>query len=489
MFKQLFKQTFIYGLATVLPRMFSFILVPLYTAVLPVDEYGQLSVIYAFFIIFNILLSYGMETAFFRFYAHTAGKATDEKSLKQRVLSTGSWSLLVSSGLFFLLGWLSKGFIADVSLIPEHYIAMGLAILVLDALVVLPFAHLRAQGKPMRYAVIKVLNVLINLLLNLFFLVYLEPWSKNNAFLQSMYVPDFEISYVLIANVVTSAATLLFMFPFYTKLRFIFDKILWKKMLRYSFPVLIAGVAFSINTSLDKILLDYLLPESIAESQIGIYAACYKLAIFMTLFATAFRLGIEPFFFSHASAKNAKKTYAAITQYFVIFGAFIFVGVVVYIDFLKNFIISDSAYWGGMRIVPLVLLANFFLGIYHNLSVWYKITDKTKYGAYISCAGALLTIVLNVVLIPYYGYFGSAIALLAAYGSMVLLSYYYGQKHYPIPYNLKKIGGYLGLSVVISVISFYFFRENHTVGTVLLLLFALVVFKQEKKQVQHILKK
>lgn len=476
-FQRLFKQTFIYGLATVLPRMFSFLLVPLYTKVLPADQYGQISVIFAYFIILNVVLAYGMETAFFRFYVHS--------DHKKKVLSTSTWSLIVSSFLFLGIGFWAKNYLAQLTGISPDIISLALGILLLDALVIIPFAYLRAREKPMRYATIKILNVAVNLGLNIVFLLFLANWAENSHFFEQFYRPNFEIHYVFIANLVASGLTLLLMLSFYAKIKFSFDTVLWKKMLRYSFPVLIAGLAFAIITALDKILLEYYL----SEEQVGIYAACYKLAIFMTLFVTAFRLGIEPFFFNHSTAKNAKETYAGIMYYFVIFGAAIFLCVMVFIDLLKVLIIQDPAYWSAMGVVPFILLANFFLGIYYNLSVWYKITDRTKFGAYISAAGALATIALNVLLIPILGYFGSAIALLAAYVLMVLLSYHYGQKHYPIPYNLKKIGGYLGLSIGFSVLSFYVFPGNYFIGGVLLLLFLGIIFKLEKKQFKQIIAK
>lgn len=479
-FQRLFKQTFIYGLATVLPRMFSFLLVPLYTKVLPPEEYGEISILFSYFIILNIILSYGMETAFFRFYTQNENK--------KEVLSTSSWSLVFSSLLFFVLAYTFQGYLSEWTGIPVRYLSLVIWILLLDALVIIPFAYLRATERPTRYAVLKILNVAINLVLNIVFLLYLKEWAEQNSFFQSFYVPDFEISYVFIANLIASGITLLLMFPFYFQLKFSFNANLWKKMWHYGFPVLIAGLAFSINTAFDKILLNYLLPPDIAAAQVGIYSACYKLTIFMTLFATAFRLGIEPFFFSHASAKNAPETYSNITLYFVILGALILISVVVFIDVLKLIVIQNPAYWTALGVVPLILLANLCLGIYHNLSVWYKITDRTKFGAYISVFGAVVSIVLNVLLIPKYSYMGSAVALLAAYASMVALSYYYGQKHYPIPYDLKKMGLYLGLSIGFSVLSFYRFRENYFVGIFFLFLFLGMVYFNEKEQFKRIIK-
>lgn len=277
------------------------------------------------------------------------------------------------------------------------------------------------------------------------------------------------------------------MLPFYLKLEARFNSMLWKKMMLYGLPVLVAGIAFSINEVFDRILLDYLLPEGVAKAAIGEYSACYKLALFMTLFATAFRLGIEPFFFSHASSKNAKETYAVITHYFVVFGCMIFVFVMVFIDLFKVILIQNDSYWEAMNVVPLILLANLFLGIYHNLSVWYKITDRTIVGGYISLIGAVITIVLNFMLIPLISYTGSAIATLAAYGSMMVLSLLIGRKYYPIPYDLKKMAGYLAVSIAFSIISFYFFRENYVVGVLLVLTFICQIYFSEKEKIKQIL--
>jgi O-antigen/teichoic acid export membrane protein len=278
------------------------------------------------------------------------------------------------------------------------------------------------------------------------------------------------------------------MLPFYFKITYTFNTNLWKQMIRYAFPVLIAGVAFSINETFDRILLDKLLPENIAKTEIGMYSACYKLGMFMTLFVTAYKLGVEPFFFSHANTENPKKNYARILEYFVIFGSVILLGVVVFADVLKVILIGDEAYWQAMLIVPIILLANLCLGIYHNLSVWYKITDRTKFGAYISVFGAFLTLLLNIWLIPKISYVGSALATLAAYASMMMISYYFGKKYYPIPYNLKKISVYLLLSIGLSAITFYGFRGNYVVGISALIVFLGLVFQLEKNDLKQLLK-
>ncbi|WP_024769772.1 oligosaccharide flippase family protein [Aquimarina macrocephali] len=480
-FQKLFKQTFIYGLATVLPRMLSFILVPLYTDLLPTGEYGKISIIFSYFVLFNVILAYGMETAFFRFF--------NKESDKDAVVSTSAISLVISSFCFFVLALLFKNQIAILTDIRVDYITLVIWILLLDALVIVPFAWLRANERPMRYSLIKIVNVIVNLGLNIILLLYLKGLSKDFSILKSITIENYEINYIFISNLIASGLTLVLLIPFYSKVKYRFNRVLWKKMMNYAFPVLIAGVAYSINETFDRILLDYLLPEDVADHLVGVYSACYKLALFMTLFATAFRLGIEPFFFNYSENKNAPETYARITKYFVAFGAVILLGVVVFVHVLKDFIIRDQAYWEAVKIVPIILLANLCLGIYHNLSVWYKITDRTKFGAYISVIGAIITLVLNFILIPKYSYLGSAIATLAAYGAMMILSWYYGKKYYPIPYNLKKIGMYLSISITFSILSFYVFDSNYIISIPLLLGFLVILYASEKKELKQILKR
>lgn len=483
-FKKLFKQTFIYGLATVLPRALAIVLVPLYTAVLEPSSFGIYATLMSYLILGNVLLSYGMETAFFRFI-------NKDESKKKIVQSTALRSLTVSTLLFLGVGLLLREPLALHLDFKIEYITYGLIILALDALAVLPFVWFRANERPMRYAIIKIINVCINLGFNVFFLLVLPLWAGegDTSLWSSIYSEENKLTYVFISNLIASGVTLLLLVPQYIKIGFKFDASIWRAMFKYALPVLIAGIAFSINEAFDKILLKYLLPEDIAETEVGVYAACYKLGVFMTLFATAFRLGIEPFFFNHAKNDNAKTTYATITKYFTIFGSIIMLFVIVYIDLFKALLISNPDYWVALSIVPIILLANLCLGIYHNLSVWYKVTDKTKYGAYISIVGAIITLLLNFVLIPVMSYMGSAIATLAAYGSMMLLSYFFGRKHYAVPYDLKRIGGYLMLSIGFSVLTFYVFDGNLIIGTALLLVFLLLVFRSERNELQRILKK
>lgn len=461
--------------------MLSFLLVPLYTSpdvLSSPAEYGKVSIIFSYFILFNVILAYGMETAFFRFF--------NKENDTSKVISTSAISLIISSLFFFGVALLFQDHIAQFIDIKVEYINLVIWILLLDALVIIPFAWLRATQRPVRYAIIKILNVTINLGLNLFLLLWLEELATANGIFDRIYRPDYEVNYIFIANLVASAVTLLLMVSFYFKVNYRFNIKLWKSMMQYAFPVLVAGVAFSVNETFDRILLDYLLPESIAETHIGMYSACYKIAVVMTLFATAYRLGIEPFFFSHAKSENPKKNYALILEFFVALGSVILLSVVVFADLIKKLIIKSEAYWEAMWVVPFILLAYLFLGMYHNLSVWYKITDRTKFGAYISIIGAIITLGLNFWLIPLISYKGSAIATLAAYASMVFISYYFGRKYYPIPYNLKKIGLYLVVSTGLSIVSFYQFRENYIVGTGLLLVLLILVYILEKKELQKI---
>ena len=464
--------------------MLSFLLVRLHTdesVLKTVADYGDVSLIFSYFVLFNVVLAYGMETAFFRFFNKEEDRA--------KVVGTSSVSLIITSFIFFVLALIFQNQIADLIDIKVEYINIVIWILLLDALVIIPFAWLRANAKPTKYALIKILNVVINLGLNLFLLLWLKDLASEVSIFDSIYKPNFEINYIFIANLVASAVTLLLMLPFYFKIKYTFNTALWKQMMQYAFPILIAGVAFSVNETFDRILLDKLLPENIAKTEIGMYSACYKIALFMTLFATAYRLGIEPFFFSHAKASNPQKNYARILEYFVIFGSVILLTVVVFADVLKVIFIGNEAYWQAMWVVPIILLANFCLGIYHNLSVWYKITDRTKFGAYISVFGAVITLGLNFWLIPIMSYKGSAIATLAAYAVMMFLSYYFGRKYYPIPYNLRKIGMYLILSTSLSMLLFYQFRGNYTIGISMLIVFLGIIYFSERKELKLLLKR
>lgn len=481
--KSLFKQTAIYGLATVLPRIISFILNPLFVNYLPDRAAnGDVALIFAYLVFFNVILAYGMETAFFRFY--------NKEENKKSVISTSMVSLFWSSIAFLFIGLLFRKTVADWTNINVENITYAIWILVLDALVIIPFSRLRAERRPMKYAVIKIFNVTVYLLLNVFFLVFLPKWvqNPNYSWLKMLYYENFEVGYVFVAGLIASLVTFIILSPDYFRISWKFDSVLWKKMFRYAFPILIAGIAFGINEHLDKILLEKL---GVSKSDIGAYSACYKIGMFMVLFRTAYTLGIEPFFFSYANNENAPQTYATITKYFVIFGSFICLFVIVFVDLLKYLLVPKEEYWYALEVVPLIVLANFFLGIYTNLSVWYKLMDKTKIGAYISIVGAIVTLALNFILIQKYSYIGSAIATIAAYGTMMIISYQMGQKKYPIPYEMNVILKYLGITVLFSAVSFYIpvLRENYVVKILLLSLFLYFIYHNEKATLLRILKR
>ena len=415
-----------------------------------------------YLILGNVLLSYGMETAFFRFM--------NKNSDKKIVQSTALTSLTISSLSFLLITIAFRENIAQWLNYETRFITYSILILVLDALVVIPFAWLRNEGKAKSYAVIKIVNVIINLTFNILFFNFLDKKisTLNNG-----------VHYIFIANLIASFLTFIMLFPLYFRIKFHFSFPLWKQMFRYGFPILIAGIAFAVNEGFDRIFLRMLLPADTADATIGIYSACYKMGVFMTLFVTAYKLGVEPFFFSNAQDKNAPKTYASVTEYFIIFGSFILLFITIFTDIFKMILIPNEAYWEALWIVPIVLLANLCLGIYHSLSVWYKITDRTNFGAYISFLGMTITLILNLLLIPILGYKGSALATLATYLTMMLTSFFFGQKKYPIPYNIKRISFYLSFSILASFITFYVLDRNIYVGITFLLIYAVIAIRQE----------
>jgi O-antigen/teichoic acid export membrane protein len=462
--------------------MISFLLNPLYVDQLPKQEFADVSIVFAWLVFFNVILSYGMETAFFRFFN------TEEN--KKKVISTSTVSIFWTSIAFLGLALLYRNALSHWSGVKIEYVTYTIWILVLDALAIIPFSRLRATKRPMVYAAIKIGNVGINVLFNLFFLLLLPQLANSNpdGFFNTIYFENFQVGYIFVANLIASLLTFVILSPDYLKINWKFDFELWKRMIDYAFPILIAGLAFAINEHFDKILLDKL---HVSKEDIGAYSACYKVGMFMVLFRTAYTLGIEPFFFSHASNENAQHTYATITKYFVIFGSFICLFVIAFADLLKYFLVPNPSYWVADKVIPLIVLANFFLGIYTNLSVWYKIIDRTKVGAYISIVGAIVTLALNFILIPKIGYYGSAIATIAAYGSMMIISYQMGQKNYPIPYEMNVILKYLGITILFSAISFYIpvLRENYLIKIVLLSLFLYFIYHNEKETLLRIIKR
>jgi O-antigen/teichoic acid export membrane protein len=492
--KKFAGQTAIYGFTTVITRFLNFFLTPIYVGLYSPKVYGIFSVMYSWASMLNALLAFGMETTYFRYL-------NKYENDKQKVYNNTFFTVLMLALVFLLFSvlfvndlaaWMQMGNTFD----PDYarYINYFIYILVLDALAVIPFAKLRADGRPLRYSFIKVVNILTFVGFNLLFIFVFPLIIKQNLygveFISSWYREGW-VGYVFISNLIASLITLLFLLPELFKLTLSYDFALLKEMFVYSLPVLIANISFIINENIDKIFLGQLLPPEISEQEVGIYAACCKIAIFLSIFINAFRLGAEPFFFSHAKNKNSGETYAKIMNYFVIAVCMIFVLLVANIELLKYFIKGKDAaeqaiYWSGLKIVPILLFAYVSLGIYINLSIWYKLSDQTRYGLYISGIGAVLTIVLNLIFIPKYSYLASAWISLAAYTVMMVLSYFWGQRNYPIPYNLKKNFMYLLTSVCIVFVAFVVFDRNLVVGNALFLIFTGTIIFVERKELKAI---
>lgn len=481
--KKFFKDTIIYGIAAVLPRVINFLLVRIHTDALPANNYAENTDFYIWAALCAVLLTFGMETAFFRFYSKI------EK--KDALVSTAFITMLISVAVFLTVLIVFFDSFLNIFQFKNNPLRLQLfiGIMALDTIAMVPFAYLRAANKPLRYAAIKLINVGVIVIINLIFLKFIPEFiTKGRSLpdtLSTAYNTISLVEYIFIANILGSAISFLLLLPYLLRFKFQFDLDLLKKMLSYSWPIAVAGIAYVINENLDK----FLIKRMIGDSEMGIYAACYKLAIFMNLYIMAFRLGAEPFFFNNAVNKNAKETYARILNYFVIIGALVFVGIVVYIDLLKSMFIHNPEYWTAINIVPIVLLAYLFLGIYHNLAIWYKLTDKTRYGMYFSIIGATITIILNIWLIPEIGIMAAAWATLIAYGSMAIISYIIGKKHYPVPYDLKKMGIYLITSIAICALSFLKFRGDLIISTGLLIAFGIIIYYNEKKQLLEIIKK
>jgi O-antigen/teichoic acid export membrane protein len=475
--KKLASQTVIYGLSSIIGRMLNYMLTPLFTRLFATAAYGIITELYSYVVFLLVVLTYGMETAFFRF---------SKLENSQKVYSNALFSVLLTSllfvfSVFFFLENISE--FLGYSKYPE-YILWFAIIISIDSFLTIPFAKLRNENKAFKFAGIKLINILLNIGLNLYFLVYYPYLYKHNPDSEWLifYHPNFGIAYVFLSNLLASIFTFLLLLPEIFKVKFTFDIKIYKKMLNYALPLLIVGLAGSINEVLDRILLKFLLTDkSEAMSQLGIYGANYKLSILMTLFIQTFRYAAEPFFFSGVGKSDSKKLYADVMKYFIIFGLFIFLGIMLYIDILKYFI--DTEYYSGLNVVPILLLANLFLGIIFNLSIWYKLTNLTKFGAIISVIGALITVIFNVLLIPFYGIMGAALATLICYFSMMIISYFWGQKYYFIDYELKTILKYFALALVLFAFSYLLPLNTqilkYFVNTVLLFIFTIYVFKKE----------
>ncbi|MES2836926.1 MAG: oligosaccharide flippase family protein [Bacteroidota bacterium] len=480
--KKLAGQTAIYGLSTIVGRLLNYLLVPLLTHVFNPEQFGVITEFYAYISILIIILTYGTETTLFNYSRNSENK--------EKVYSTLLGSLLVSTLAFFALVLLFLSPISNALNYANNsnYVVYVAFIIGIDAFTALPFAKLREENKAFKFAFFKLINIGINIILTLYFLWICPVVIQNSdsflfSFVNATYNASNGVAYVFIANLVASVVTLLLLLPSIFKINFVFDKQLWKTMIRYSYPLLLAGLAGMANETLDRILLKYLLPADIAMEQVGIYGACYKISILMTIFTQTYRYAAEPFFFSHAKNKNSKSLYAKTMLYFVIVCSVIFLGTMLNMQWIKYFVGKD--FWVGLNVVPILLLANLFLGIFFNLSIWYKLAEKTRYGAVLTFFGAAITIVLNSILIPVLGYVGSAWATLICYVSMTILSYYIGQKYFPIPYQVGKILLYLLLSVGLFISTKFLITNNDTINLVvnnfIVLFFIAFVYFNERK--------
>ena len=481
--KKLASQTAIYGLPTIVGRLLNYLLTPLYTYNFSPGEFGVNTTAYAYVSFLLVFLTYGMETTLFRFSQTETDKA--------KVYTTSLISLFITSTVFIIIVSMFSVNIAEAIKFTCHpeYVVWFAIIIGTDAFAAIPFAKLREQGKAKRFAMIKTINICLNIGLNLFFILFCKhihdtPSSALKPLIDTIYNPEIGIGYIFISNLIASVVTVLLLSPEIFRVRYVFDSHLWKLMMRYSMPLLIAGLAGMVNETLDRILLSHLLPEKVAMIQTGIYGACYKISIIMTIFVQTFRFAAEPFFFNHSKEKDSKKTYAEVMNYFVIVCSLIFLGTMMNMDWIQYFVGKD--YREGLAVVPILLLANMFLGIFFNQSIWYKLTGQTHYGALLTIFGAVITIALNIYWIPRIGYMGSAWATLICYASMMIASWFLGNKHYPVNYDLKRILGYLALSVLLYFTSTFINGNsapiNLIINNLLLIGFGLVVWKLEGKK-------
>lgn len=462
--KSLAKDTAIYGVSSIVGRFLNYLLVPVYTIALPASSggYGVVTNIYAWVALMLVLLTCGMETGFFRF----ANKGQDDP---MRVYSTTLLSVSIGSLVFVALGLLFLEPIAGWLEYGEHpwYIGMMMIVVAMDAIQSIPFAYLRYKKRPIKFAALKLLFIFLNIALNLFYYVILE----GN-----------DVGYAFLFNLVCTSVVMVCMIPELRGFTYVLDKELLKRMLRYSLPLVILGVAGILNQVADKIIFPFVYPdEAEATIQLGIYGAASKIAMIMAMFTQAFRFAYEPFVFGKSKEKDSREMYAQAMKFFIIFTLLAFLAVMFYLDILRHVIGRD--YWDGLRVVPIVMAAEIFMGIYFNLSFWYKLIDETRWGAYFSLTGCIILILMNIFLVPKYGYIACAWAGFTGYGVAMLLSYFVGQKKYPIQYDLKAIGMYVLLAAVLYVAAEYVPIDNiylrMAYRTVLLILFIAYVVKRD----------
>ncbi len=489
--KSLAKDTAVYGVSSIVGRFLNWCLVPLYTNVFAVAQYGIVTYLYSVVALAMIVLTYGMETGFFRFANHERYRNADE------VYSTSLTSLGFTSTLFFAL---VVAFLTPVSRAldcgdhPSYVWMMALAVAV-DAYTAIPFAYLRFKNRAIHFASLKLINIGLNIGLNLFFIL-LCPWLMTTApqTVDWFYDAEFGIGYIFLANLIASLATLAMLLPVTISVPMLFNFKLLKEMLRYSFPLLVLGIAGIMNQTIDKLMLPELVADRAdAMTQLGIYGANYKIAIIMVMFLQAFRFAYEPFIFAQSRNRGADKvqSYADAMKYFFIFALLIFLAVMFYLPVLRYFI--SPAYFSGLKVVPIIMLAELAFGVFFNLSLWYKLTDRTIWGTWFSIMGLCITVVGNVLLVPRIGYMGCAWAALACYVTMAAVSYFTGRKRFPIPYQTGRMGAYLLLAAVLycggMMISFSSDLLTMALRSVLLIAYIIIVVRHEHIPVPNVLRK
>lgn len=471
--KQLFGQTAVYGMGVVLPRLLNYVfLTPFYTRVFDKTQYGIITELYAYVVFLLVILTYGMETGFFRF--------ASDKNNKNKVYSSVLLSVFTTSALFLLLVIV---FLHPISAATGYsgnseYIKWLAFIVSLDAFTAIPFARIRLNNQPGKYTIIRILEVVVNIGLNWFFLYY-SPRHADQGWIAKIYNPGIGVGYVFISNLAASILKLLLLSKeIFSVVKGRFEFSLLKQILKYSYPLLIAGMAGTINEALDRVLLKHLLHDSLNPmAQLGVYGANYKIAVLMTLFVQMFKYAAEPFFFGKSKLENAKTLYADILNFFVVAGLLIFLIVTIYVDYFKLFI--GVEFREGVSIVPIILMANLVMGIFFNLSIWYKLTNKTLIGAFLVLTGAIITIVINVIFIPKYGYYASAWAHLICYSVMVILSYILSRKFYKIPYKFFRILGYFAIVIILYFIDLFLVKIDFFLVDFIkpaLIIFAIILF-------------
>ena len=488
--KKLAGQTMWYGVSTMAGRLINYLLTPYLTYQFSTAQYGEMSMVYAVIPFMNVLFSYGMETAYFRF---------TKDHPRQVVNNTAATSLLLTTTLLTAIVLLLSGPMAAVLKVPAHpeYIWLAAGIIATDAICIVPFAQLRQEGRPIRFAFIKIGGILVNIFFVVFFLSIWPAWLSSHPehFSAGWYNSKAAVMYVLLANLIQNLIVFLLLSKEWMGFQWKLDKALWWRMMTYGWPLIFAGLAGMVNETFDRIMLGWWAPvqgSEAAQAEVGIYSACYKLSILITLGRQAFSLGAEPFFFRLAEKEDAPRQYARVMKFFVITLCLMYLVVMLYLDYWKYFIQKPDM-WVGLKVVPLLLLANIFLGIYYTLSVWYKLADKTSAGAWITFIGALITLVINYWGIPLYSYMACAWATLACYGSMMAISYYWGQKVYPIPYRVGRLFAYIIGAVLLAQVFNWLIAGLELsnglrllIATFLLVLYIGIIFFAEREELKNI---